>query len=131
MAIPNLTGDMLSVGYVGLAQADLNAIKKRVQNGCVHGLYMTEARSTNSSSPCVEDTMTNTPMHSRTTLKTRPGAVLHPHIAGMNDSSVGRAKYFVMFIDEASAHISAFEMKTKSKSARVTEATYALGRAAA
>lgn len=44
-----------------------NAISKMAQSGAVHGLNMTEVRSTNNCLPCVQRMMSNIPMRFRFT----------------------------------------------------------------
>lgn len=63
--------------------------------------------------------MRNTPIKSRNILETRPGAVVHSDVAEMNDSSVGGARYFITFIDEASEHQGAGHMKTICEAAEL------------
>lgn len=66
---------------------------------------------------CIEKTMNNTPMPSRTYVKARPGAVINNDVAVMNVPSIVGAGYFVTFIDKESGHVKAFHTKSKGETA--------------
>lgn len=74
---------------------------------------MTISFGTNSFSPSVEETRTNTPIRSRTILERWPGAVAHTDGAEMNVTSIGQAKYFVAIIDDMPGPLHACLIKTK------------------
>lgn len=67
--------------------------------------------------PCINRTMTNTPMPSRARTEVRPGAVIHTDVTFMNVLSIGPARYFVIFIHESSGTVSAFHMKSRGQAA--------------
>lgn len=48
----------------------------------------------------------------------RSRAVLHINVAEMNVSSVGGAKYFVIFIENASGHISTYHLRMKEEAVK-------------
>lgn len=72
-------------------------------------------------SPCVEGTLTNTAMPQRTHVEAIPGAVIYADVAHMNASSIGGARYFVNFIDEACCRVRTFHLKSKSEAAELLE----------
>lgn len=85
----------------------------------VFGLDKVDLKPKKSCAPCIEETMPSTAMKSRTTLETRPSAVLHTDVAEISLISVGGSRYFVTLIDEASRHVSAFHKEIKAEAAEV------------
>lgn len=87
-------------------------------------LIKVDLEFTRSRSPYVEGTIPNTAMKPRMTFETRPGAVLHIDVAEMSVVSVGGARDFVTFTDEASKNVSVFHMKTKNRGRRTVGTSY-------
>lgn len=119
MATADITGDMLNVCHARLAYADRNPITEMAQRSSVHGLEIVEVLSTINFLPCVEGTMANMPMHSRTTLESWPVVVLHTNVAEENVLSVVAAKYFVASINKASWYVRACYVNNKCKASRL------------
>ena len=63
--------------------------------------------------PCIAGTIVNGPMKSKTYVTDAPGTVVHSDVAEMNVLSLGSAKYFVTFIDEASGRVRVIHLKSK------------------
>lgn len=61
--------------------------------------------------------MTNTPMRARTSISKVPGAVIHTNLAEINVRSLGGAKFFVTFIDEATNYFREMHLKRKGDAA--------------
>lgn len=110
-------GDTLSVWHSSLAHADRDAIRKMRQNNEVRGKDMTIPLAANTCSSGDEGTMPNTSIKSRAYPLTLAGASIHTRVAEGNVKSIGRAKYFVPFIGEASAPLGACHMKAKVEAA--------------
>ena len=59
--------------------------------------------------------MENSTMKSRQNIEQTPCAVVHTDVVYMNVKSLGGAKYFVTFQDEATQHLTAIPIKVKSE----------------
>ncbi len=64
--------------------------------------------------PCMEGKMANGPMISKSSLSRFAREVVHTDVCTMKSLSIGGAKYFVTFIDEASGHLSASPLKLRA-----------------
>ncbi len=67
--------------------------------------------------PSVEAKITDGPMKYRSVVTSAPGTVIHTECAEVNVMSLGSAKYFVVFIDEASAHACSAHLNSKGYAA--------------
>lgn len=115
---PEDNRNMLSEWHSRLVHADHYAIRNMAQSNAVHRMDMTIPLVTSNCSPCVERTIRNASVKSRTILERWLGAVVHTDVAEVNVTSVERARYFVMFLYEASGHLGACHMITKEKPLR-------------
>lgn len=70
---------------------------------------------------CIEQAMTNTPIPLKNYVQVRRRAAIHTPVVLLNVLSTIRAGYFVTLIDEASAHVEAFGMKSKGEAAALLE----------
>lgn len=117
MITRDVSGNIFRVWRSLLAHADKTAFKRPMVIKATAGFEKIELQSTWSCSPCVEQTIPNITMKSRTTLETGPGALILTNVAGICIASVGRARYFVTLIVKASGNLNAFPMKTKTEAA--------------
>lgn len=59
--------------------------------------------------------MTNTAMNALTNVTDIPGAVIHADVTQINVTSIGGARYFVTFIDDATGHITVNPIRKKNQ----------------
>ena len=104
----------LELWHQRMGHADKNAISRMASTSAVRGIDLTEKALEDVCGPCMEGKMTNGPMPLRTELCKVPGEVIHTDVAHINVPSLGGAKYFVTFLDEASGHITARAIKRKN-----------------
>lgn len=121
---------MWSIWHSGLVHADCKAIGKMPRGNAVRGMYLTIQLDTSNCSSYVEGTMRNTRIKSRKILENRPGAVVPTDVAELDVTSVGGARYSVMFSDEPSGNRVACHMKTNRKNSQIVKAAYLVGRTA-
>lgn len=113
--------DMLDIWHTRLAHTDRHTIKERLQKGVVRGLKMKSRVRVLLCTTYNEGKMNIVPMRSRPNVDVRPGVALHTDVDTMNVSSLGGAKCFAKFIDEASEHAKAVQMQLKSKAAKLSK----------
>ncbi len=85
--------------------------------GLVCGLDLNEKVTFPECETCVEATMTNGPMKSRTLVTSVSGTLIYTDVAEIYVMSLGSAKYFVVLIDEASLHVCAAQLKSEGDTA--------------
>jgi len=107
----------LDLWHLRLGHADKNAIARMAESGAVRGIDLTEKAQGDVCGPCMEGKMVNPSVLSRTNLSKVPGASIHTDVAHLNVPSLGGAKYFVTFLDEATGHILARPIKRKNEAA--------------
>ena len=72
-------------------------------------------KAENECEPCIPGTMVYGPMKPKTYVTDAPGTIVHSDVAAMNVLSLGSAKYFVTFIDEASGPVRVMHLKSKGE----------------
>ncbi len=90
-----------------------------VRDNIAHGLERDAHPETVSCDSCITDKMTNSTLRTQNFLCTIPGNVMHTDVCEMNETSLGGAKYFVTFTDEASGYIRAKPIAKKSEVADI------------
>ncbi len=88
-----------------------------VEKVLVRGLDLNGKGTLPECRPCLEAAMTNGPMKSRTAVTGTPGTVIFTDVAEMHIMLLGSAKYFVVFMDEASGHLCAVHLKSNGDAA--------------
>ena len=112
MAAEDRSSKMLNLWHARFGHAGRRVIKYMAEKELVLGLHLNEKVALPECGPCVEATMTNGPMKSRNAVTSVPGTVSHTDVPEMDVMSLVSAKYFALFIDEASGHV--FETQLKS-----------------
>ena len=104
---------MLETWHARFGHADRRAIKRMADKNMVRGLSLQVKKYGKECEACISGTMTNGPMKSKSYVTDVPGTIVHSDVAEMNLMSLGSAKYFVTFVDEASGHVRVMHLKSK------------------
>lgn len=89
------------------------------QKKCCPGYERNHRPVLDDCSPCIDATMTNTIMPSRTSMEVRPGAVIYIIIIVMIVVLVDTARYFATSINEESGIMNAFDMSSNGQAAQL------------
>ncbi len=108
---------MLNLWHAGFVHADRRVIRHMAGIDLARGLELNEKVGLREYGPCVEATMVNGLMKSRTVVTSVPGTVIYTDFAEINVLSLDSAKYYVVIIDEDSVHVCAAHLKSKCDSA--------------
>lgn len=99
--------------------ADRRAVKSMVDKDVVRDMDMGRPFALDDRFPCIEGTMTNTPMLSRIQVEARPVMLIQTNIRVTNVPFRGEARPLVTSMDEGTGYVSAFQMKSKSEPAKL------------
>ena len=113
-----VTKSSADIWHTRIVHADKAAIERTAKEEAVAGIEDNTKIEGKSCSSCIIGKMANGSMRLRTTLDSRPGAVVHWDVAQIIVPSLGGNRYYVTFIDEASNYVRAVPLKKKFEASK-------------
>lgn len=119
LAAPEKDFSVLDICHERISYPDRRAVRWMAGKDVVQDRDRRQPSVPDDYSPCMEGSMTNTPMPFRTRVEIRHRAVINNDVAVKNVPSISGAGYFITFIDDASRHKSAIHIKSNGEAADV------------